>query len=96
METRDYGGQMQEEMIQEIEKANPKFLVVVHIQTSWLVRNDSVKTIFNWAETYSRTYYDVVGMMVLMSDGQPLCQWCKHHDCMPNNNYLVAVYERKQ
>jgi Dolichyl-phosphate-mannose-protein mannosyltransferase len=69
MEPHKYARQMQSEMIQEIEQARPKYLVLVVVNGSWLVGRDSDKFIFTWANKYCDDYYEVVGLINLASEG---------------------------
>jgi hypothetical protein len=48
---------MQKEMIEQIEAAQPKYLVFVGIRTSWLVRRASDRFIFEWAKQYLDAHY---------------------------------------
>jgi len=59
MEPQKYARQMQEEMIQEIEHARPKYLILVSMVYSWLKRADSEQAIFNWANEYTAQNYAV-------------------------------------
>lgn len=70
MEEHPYAKTMQEEMIREIEAAAPAFLVFVDIGYSWLIRSNSEKMIFAWAESYAKQHYDMVGGMELTIDGE--------------------------
>ena len=49
MEPQKYARRMQEEMIREIEQRNPKYLVSVVMNDSWLQRPGSDPLIFTWA-----------------------------------------------
>src|SRR5262249_1955559 len=59
MEAQKYAGQMQQEMIREIERARPKFLIFVVMPDSWLQRPGSEQLIFNWATEYAAQNYTV-------------------------------------
>jgi hypothetical protein len=50
---------MQEKMIQEIEQANPEYIVFVNDDMSWLTQDSSPRRIFQWWENYWITRYDV-------------------------------------
>ncbi|PYJ35496.1 MAG: hypothetical protein DME79_01910, partial [Verrucomicrobia bacterium] len=63
MEPQKYARQMQEEMIQEIESARPKFLVSVVMFNSWLWRPDSVRLMFSWANEYGAQNYSPAGLV---------------------------------
>jgi 4-amino-4-deoxy-L-arabinose transferase-like glycosyltransferase len=61
MERHPFALKMQKEMIAEIEAARPRFIARVGVATSWLVRNDSPRLIFQWAEPYLESHYRKVG-----------------------------------
>src|SRR6185369_11327951 len=67
MEPQKYARQMQEEMISEIERANPKFLVSVAINDSWLQRPGSDPLIFSWANEYIAKNYVPAGFVNITS-----------------------------
>ena len=54
---------MQEEMISEIERVNPKYLVSVTMNDSWLKRPGSDPLIFSWANEYIAKNYDPAGFV---------------------------------
>jgi 4-amino-4-deoxy-L-arabinose transferase-like glycosyltransferase len=74
MEIHDYNKKMQEEMIREIEKNKPKFIVFCNISTSWLSRPQSPTLIFDWFTKYSDQYYTLTGVVDLLA-GQTIYKW---------------------
>jgi len=67
MEPQKYARQMQEEMISGIERANPKFLVSVAMNDSWLQRPGSDPLIFSWANEYIAKNYVPAGFVNITS-----------------------------
>jgi hypothetical protein len=63
MEPQKYAHQMQEEMIHEIERARPMYLVSVLMNDSWLYRPQSNPLIFNWANQYTVQNYAASGFV---------------------------------
>ena len=63
MEPQKYARQMQEEMIREIERARPKYLVSVVLNDSWLWRPGSERSIFNWGNQYTAQNYAADGFV---------------------------------
>jgi hypothetical protein len=63
MEPQEYAHQMQEEMIREIERARPTYLISVTMRYSWLQRPDSDPAIFTWATEYIAQNYTVAGFV---------------------------------
>jgi hypothetical protein len=62
-EPQPFAHQMQMEMISEIERAQPKYLVYVDISTSWLRRPQSDPTIFQWQAKYCAGNYGLAGFV---------------------------------
>jgi Dolichyl-phosphate-mannose-protein mannosyltransferase len=63
MEPQKYAHQMQQEMIHEIERASPKYLMSVAIFYSWLWRPGSDRLIFTWANEYTAQNYAAAGLV---------------------------------
>ena len=49
MEPHPFARQMQEDMIAQLERARPRFLVLVNVDTSWSCRPDSSTRLFDWS-----------------------------------------------
>ncbi|MDW7979708.1 MAG: hypothetical protein RMH97_03990 [Verrucomicrobiales bacterium] len=60
METHPYAAKMQEELVRELEAAQPEFVVFINMHTSWLRRPESERRIFDWWTAYSKTNYMLV------------------------------------
>jgi hypothetical protein len=76
MEPQKFARQMQLEMISEIEKARPKYVVLVDVRTSWLVRTQSDRTIFQWQEKYCESKYVLAGFVQSYRTGR---SWSDYH-----------------
>jgi hypothetical protein len=63
MEPQKYAPQMQQKMIQEIESARPKYLILVVMNDSWLQRPQSDQQIFKWANEYASRNYTAAGFV---------------------------------
>jgi len=63
MEPQKYARQMQEEMMGEIERARPMYLVSVVVNDSWLWRPGSERLIFDWANQYTAQNYAAAGFV---------------------------------
>ncbi|MEN6469609.1 MAG: glycosyltransferase family 39 protein [Smithella sp.] len=68
MEPHPYAAQLQRNMIREIETARPKYLIMVNVYSSWLVRENSDRLIFKWAEKYFKENYVLIGLFHSTSD----------------------------
>ena len=62
MEEQRYASRMQQEMMDEIEKAKPEYLVTVVVPTSWLRKPNSDTAILYWTEKYISEEYRAVGV----------------------------------
>jgi hypothetical protein len=95
MEKHIYAGEMQSELIREIEAAQPAFVVVVHTSASWLLRRDTENRILEWGDDYLGLRYDEVGI-VEIGDDKTRFLWddaTKGHD--PETDSFVSVYRRR-
>ncbi|MFA5251503.1 MAG: glycosyltransferase family 39 protein [Phycisphaerae bacterium] len=95
MELSLYALQMQEEMIQQIETAKPRFLIVVYMMSSWVEMPNSEKQIFHWFNQY-RQYYKIVGIVDIVSINQTI--YCWNEDAVeytPQSKNWLTVFERK-
>jgi hypothetical protein len=59
---------MQDDMIREIDAARPKWLIVVRVPQSWLIRPDSDRTILTWTAAYLGAHYAVEGIVEIHGD----------------------------
>lgn len=95
MEPHPRAPAMQREMAQEIERAAPKYVVVVGVEPSWLRRPASDQFIFNWANDYCTREFTLVGMVNLIAPADTrLSLPVTEIPESPGENYLL-VYERK-
>jgi hypothetical protein len=60
VENHPYAAKMQEEMIAQIEQAEPRQIVYVNNATSWLVRPHSKTTLFDWWPKYWEQHYQLL------------------------------------
>jgi hypothetical protein len=75
MENHEYARTMQEEMIREIERAEPTVLVFVGVPTSWLRKPNSRMDIFTWFGEYRRRYYQRVGVVDIIPRKDAIYKW---------------------
>jgi len=103
MEPQKFAHEMQMDMIREIEKAQPKYIVLVDIRTSWLVGPGSDRAILDWQKSYCQSNYTLAGFVQSYLTGQ---SWSDYHtDYVWEDQALtrqphpkfesIYVYERK-
>ena len=94
MEEQKYASQMQQEMIGEIEKVRPEFLMKVMIPGSWLRKTNSDTTILYWADQYITAEYRIVGVVEIGA----ATHYVWDQDAVgyvPRSKYSVYLYKRK-
>lgn len=97
MEPQPYAMQMQEEMIAQVETANPQFAVFVNVPMSWMTRPDSVKKIFEWFDSYLFARYEIVGIADILVNRPTIWRWNNQAaNYEPVSRVSVIVLKRKQ
>ena len=86
---------MQEEMIQQIESARPKYLLSISIDLSWLRQPTSDGLIFAWANDYIQKFYDVVGLVNILSPDHTDYYFDQLPQPMPPLGNYILICRRK-
>ena len=96
MEPQRFASTMQDEMMDQIEKAHPAYLVVVQIGTSWLAGPQSDPRLLQWANRYSGECYDLVGVADIYSTDVTGFAWGPDvATYRPRSKNLVLTFRRK-
>ncbi len=74
-EPQKYAAMMQKEMIGEIEKARPEYLVFVDVPTSWHQGPSSENRILPWCDRYARDFYVLDGIVDISESGTTEYRW---------------------
>lgn len=77
MESHSYAEEMQQEMINEVEAAKPKFVVQVFAPGSWVARPNSPQLVFQWMKGFVKEKYDLVGVAEIASVDTTRYYWDK-------------------
>ena len=96
MEAQPFAARMQQEMISEIEKARPKFLVLVMYRYSWLMKKASSPAVLDWSAKYARKYYEPEALAGFRPDGEIV--WLQGDEATGFHDKLdgyLTVYRRK-
>lgn len=97
MEKHPFARKMQKDMISEIERNRPRFVVMVYMKPSWLVKRNSYKLIFQWSEEYLRDNYKVAGRIDVLPPEETVYVWGgQAEDYRPMSRYHMAVFERRK
>jgi hypothetical protein len=86
---------MQEEMMREIEAAQPLYLVGVVDPWSWLVRPESDRRILTWFDRYARACYDIVGAASIAPAGTTFFWESDLPKFKPASTNTLYVHRRK-
>lgn len=95
MEIHEYNIKMQEEMISEIEKSKPLFLVFCNVPFSWLTKPNSPMKIIEWYRKYSTENYNVVGLVDIPDQGPSSFYLNNEANRTPRNKNFVWIFKRK-
>jgi hypothetical protein len=95
MEPQKYATQMQQEMIRDIERAHPKFLISVVMPDSWLQRPESDRLIFTWANEYTAQNYTVAGFVNMVAPDKTDYYLGDVPQSVPQLGKYILIYQRK-
>jgi hypothetical protein len=95
MEPQKYAIQMQQEMIRDIERAQPKFLISVVMPDSWLQRPESERLIFTWANEYTAQNYTVAGFVNMVAPDKTDYYFGDVPQSVPQLGKYILIYQRK-
>ncbi len=87
--------EMQQEMIRDIERARPRYLLLVGLPTSWWFRPDSPTDILDWFDRYRRGGYALEGVLILTERGGVL-KWgaeARAQD-LSRTPYYLGIFRR--
>jgi hypothetical protein len=96
MEPQPFSQHMQEEMIAQIERERPRFLVLVNVDPSWSRRPDSSMLVFDWAARTVDSGYRPVGLADIRDDGETAYSWGDAAaSARPQSRFYVTTFERR-
>ncbi len=96
MENHGLALKMQKEMIEDIQRARPRFIVYVDIYNSWLRGRDSVGLIFDWFRFYWPGRYRQVGVVEITPRGTRYLWGEDANRAAPESPYSITVFRRKE
>lgn len=94
MESHEFALTMQKDMLREIEEIKPKFLVFVHVDTSWGIHEGSQTMMLSWLDQYQSKYYWPVGVIDIREKGTEY-YWAPNLKGPPESSQWIAVFQRK-
>ncbi len=95
MENQPFALTMQKEMMAEVERAVPEYVVFVNVQSSWGTRRDSHLDIIDWWSSYSTRQYDLVAIADMVSPERTEYRWENAESYSPKSRQFLAIYRKK-
>jgi hypothetical protein len=96
MEKQRYARRTQKDMIAEIEEARPEYVVSVGVPASWIESPTSEHLVLDWAEQYVGRYYDLEGVVDIVSMDRTEYRWGEDaKQYRPRSNYKLQVFRRR-
>ena len=97
MEPHDFALEMQRDMINEIESNKPRYIILVNIPTSWLMRPDSKRLLIEWGEQYLHQDYNLAGVVDIISPELTIYKWDKEASSYsPTSSLNLLIFERAE
>lgn len=91
MEDQPYAHAFQEQMIDEVEEAHPKYVVLVKMADSWLRRPNSDMTLLSWFTGYADRHLKPVGIVEAARDGTIRYRWDEPR-MKVNDRSLIVIF----
>jgi hypothetical protein len=88
VEPQPYAVAMQKEMIREVEKSRPDYVVYVNVRSSWVQSTAPISNaIFDWFNRYQREQLQLVGLVEIQPAGPTIYRWFER----PETNVQTTV-----
>ena len=74
-ERQPYADEMRQELIQDVQRVKPRYIVLVDAGTSWVANLQPDTRLVTWANTFTASCYDRVGVVDLDPSGASTIRW---------------------
>ncbi|MGB8369788.1 MAG: ArnT family glycosyltransferase [Limisphaerales bacterium] len=98
VEPQPYVAAMQKEMIQEVEKSRPDYVVYVNVHTSWVQSTAPISNaIFDWFDRYQREQLRLVGLVEIQPAGPTEYRWFDQSETnvQTSAESWLAIFKRR-
>lgn len=96
MEPHRLALQMQKEMIDEIKRNNPKFIIYVNHHGSWLDQPKSEKLLTSWLTGFIKQNYQTTGIVDTISNDKVIYKWEDSAvSYRSHSSYFIVIYAKK-
>ena len=94
MEPQKYSSIMQQELINDLARINPKYIVFCNIATSWLAGPNSDLHILKWSNDFLIKNYNIAGVVDIGEE--TVYKWMNDAIAyQPRSQNLIYIFERK-
>jgi hypothetical protein len=94
MEPQKFSSIMQQEMINDLARTNPKIIIFCHIKASWLARSNSDDHLLNWSSDFIYKNYNTVGVVDIGEE--TIYKWMDDAvSYQPRSKNYIYIFERK-
>jgi hypothetical protein len=96
VEQQPFALAMQNEMVDQLERAAPEYVVRFPIEETLSLAPESPRRIYDWWAVYGPRHYRVVGIADILPDGRTEYRWDDDAEAyLPQSLYHLALYRRK-
>ena len=96
VENHPHSNQMQNEMIKEVESANPEMLVYVHTAGSWSNKIETLPYLVSWFEKYSTSgFVEVAVIDIVSGENQIIKLGDDIKNYVPVSNNFIKIFKRR-
>ena len=72
MENQPFASVMQDEMIDQVERMRPRYIVYANVSASWGLTDSSITRVLTWAQNYLGRSYEIVGYVETLDPEMPV------------------------
>lgn len=96
MEAHAFSASLQRDMIAQIERAPPRFLVLVNVDTSWTMQPDSAPLVLEWAAQTVDQDYEPIARADIRPGAATIYRWgVEAREAPPDSRFYVVLFRRR-
>jgi Dolichyl-phosphate-mannose-protein mannosyltransferase len=96
MEAHGFSASLQQDMIAQIERAQPRFMVLVNVDTSWTMQPDSSPLLLEWAAKTVDQDYEPIASADIIPGEATIYRWgAEARDAQPRSRFFVVLFRRR-
>jgi hypothetical protein len=96
MEAHGFSASLQQDMIAQIERAQPRFMVLVNVDTSWTMQPNSSPLLLEWAAKTVDQDYEPIASADIIPGAATVYRWgAEARDARPQSRFYVVLFRRR-